>query len=192
MQPREGADYAKVSVQSAFSLLNAAPTGITEEDAVGRLRDVGYNEVSEKRKSPIIDVLSRYWGPMPWLLELTMILSYIIHDYLEVGIIFALLTVNVTIGFHHAQSSRNALELLKKRLAPRAKVLRDGQWRIKDARELVPGDIVQVGLGDLVPADIKIVQGNLSVDQSALTGESLPVNLGESGVVYSSSIVKGG
>ena len=192
MEERGSADYAKMSVQSAYSLLDAAPTGMTEEGAAGRLRDVGFNEVSEKRRSPIIDILSRYWGPMPWLLELTMILSYIIRDYLEAGIIFALVTVNVIIGFHHAQSSRNALELLKKRLAPKARVLRDGQWKVKDARELVPGDVVQVGLGDLVPADIKIIQGKLSVDKSALTGESLPVGVGESGVVYSSSIVKGG
>lgn len=129
---------------------------------------------------------------MPWLLELTIVLSYLIGHYLEVVIIFALLTINATIGFRHARSSQRALALLKARLAPKAKALRNGQWSVRDARELVPGDVVQLSLGDLVPADVKVISGELSVDQSALTGESLARPVGQSGVVYSSSIVKRG
>jgi H+-transporting ATPase len=121
-----------------------------------------------------------------------MVLSYIISHYLEVIIIFVLLTINVIIGFQHERSSQKALGFLKKRLAAKAKVLRDGKWVMKDAREIVPGDVFIVGLGDLVPADAKIVSGELSVDQSALTGESLPVNVRESDVVFSSSIVSRG
>ena len=121
-----------------------------------------------------------------------MALSYVIGHYLEVGIVFGLLTLNAIIGFHHTRSSLKALELLKKRLAIKAKILRNGEWFVKDAREIVPGDIIQVGLGDLVPADAKIVAGEVSVDQSALTGESLPVTTHQSGILYSSSIIKRG
>lgn len=121
-----------------------------------------------------------------------MALSYIIGHYLEVVIVFGLLTLNAIIGFHHTGSSLKALELLKKRLAIRAKILRNGEWVVKDAREIVPGDIIQVGLGDLVPADTKIVAGEVSVDQSALTGESLPVTTHPSGILYSNSIIKRG
>lgn len=192
MQVKETSEYAKLSAGSAYALLNASIDGISDDDASRRLQEVGYNEVTEKRRNPAIDLLSRYWGPMPWLLELTMILSYAIGHYLEAVIIFGLLTINVVIGYHHSQSSQKTLELLKKRLAPKAKVLRNGQWAVKDARELVPGDVVQLGLGDLVPADAKILGGKMSLDQSALTGESLPVRVGEADVIYSSSIVKEG
>jgi H+-transporting ATPase len=185
-------DYAKMPLDSVFTLLNTSAGGITEDEAKKRIEDLGYNEVSEKRRSPFVDFLSRYWGPMPWLLELTMALSYIVGHYLEVTIIFGLLTTNAVIGFHHAHSSQKALELLKKRLAVKAKVLRNEKWVVTDARRIVPGDVIQVGLGDLVPADAKIVSGEISIDQSALTGESLPVTAHQTGIIYSSSIVKRG
>lgn len=126
---------------------------------------------------------------MPLLLEFAMALSLILGHYLEVIIIFVLLTLNVVIGFQHSRSSQKALEFLKKRLAVEARVLRDGKWVTKNAREIVPGDIFIVGLGDLVPADAKIVSGELFIDQSALTGESLPANARKSDVFFSSSIV---
>jgi H+-transporting ATPase len=147
----------------------------------------------EKERSPIVEFLSRYWGPMPWLLELAMVLSYILGHYLEVAIIFGLLSLNAIIGFLQTRSSQRALELLKERLAVSARVLRDGEWITKEAREIVPGDIITLGLGDLVPADAKIVSSNeISVDQSALTGESLPISMRQSGIVYSGSIVRRG
>lgn len=185
-------DYAHLSVDEAFAQLNSSINGLANSEVELRIQRFGFNEVAEKKRSPVVEFLSRFWGPMPWLLELTIILSYLIGHYLEVGIIFGLLTINAIIGYHHSRSSQRALELLKKRLAPKAKVLREGQWMIVDARELVPGDIVQLGLGDLVPADVKVVEGGLSVDQSALTGESLPVSAGQEAVGYSSSIVKRG
>jgi len=129
---------------------------------------------------------------MPWLLESTIVLSYVIGHDLEAVIVFALLTMNAVIGSHHARRSFQALELLKKRLAVKAKVLRNSEWTVRDAREIVPGDTIQLGLGDLIPADAKILAGELSVDQSALTGESLPVTARQSGILYSSSIVKRG
>jgi H+-transporting ATPase len=129
---------------------------------------------------------------MPWLLEIAILLSYFIGHYLESVIIFLLLTVNAIIGFLHAHHSEKILEVLKKRLAVKTKVLRDDTWVIRDARELVPGDVFVVELGDLVPADAKILKGDVAVDQSALTGESLPIELHRSDILYSSTLVTRG
>ena len=192
MTTRTTADFADVTIEAAYSALSTSTSGLSENEAKRRISESGYNELSEKRKNPFVDFLARYWGPMPWLLELTMVLSYVIGHYLEVGIVFGLLTLNAIIGFHHSHSSLKALELLKKRLAIKAKILRNREWVVKTAREIAPGDIIQVGLGDLVPADAKIVAGEVSVDQSALTGESLPVTTHQSGILYSSSIIKRG
>jgi H+-transporting ATPase len=192
MHVKATAEYSQVPLEDAFAALNTTTAGLTESEAERRVDRFGYNQVEEPKRNPLIDFLSRYWGPMPWLLELTIIMSYVIGHYLEIAIIFGLLTINAVIGFHHTQSSRRALELLKKRLAIKAKVLRNREWIFKDAREIVPGDIIAVGLGDLVPADAKLVSGEVSVDQSALTGESLPVTVRESGIVYSSSVVSRG
>jgi H+-transporting ATPase len=192
MTSRTTTDFADVTIEDSYSALSSSTNGLSEDEAKRRISESGYNELSEKRKNPFVDFLSRYWGPMPWLLELTMALSFIIGHYLEVVIVFGLLTLNAIIGFHHTRSSLKALELLKKRLAIKAKVLRSGEWVVKVAREIVPGDLIQVGLGDLVPADAKIVAGEVSVDQSALTGESLPVTAHQSGILYSSSIIKRG
>jgi H+-transporting ATPase len=192
MTTKATGDFADMSIEDTCSTLITSTNGLTENEAMRRINEFGYNELAEKRKNPFADFLARYWGPMPWLLELTMVLSYIIGHYLEVAIVFGLLTLNAIIGFHHTRSSLKALELLKKRLAITSKVMRDGKWVIKYAREIVPGDIIQVGLGDLVPADAKVVAGEVSVDQSALTGESLPVTARPAGILYSSSVVKRG
>ena len=189
---RKTSEYEQLTIEKTIKLLETSINGLTESEARNRLEKFGYNEVVEKERPPILDFLSRYWGPMPWLLELTIVLSYVLHRNLEVAIIFGLLTINVVIGFQHSRGSRRALNLLKKRLAVKAKVLRDGEWVTKDAREIAPGDIIAIQYGDLIPADAKIIGGEVSVDQSALTGESLPVTMHESGIVYSSSIVKRG
>ncbi|MEM3832145.1 MAG: plasma-membrane proton-efflux P-type ATPase [Thermoprotei archaeon] len=185
-------EFKQLSIEETLKILETSMQGLTEAEAKNRIEKFGYNEIVEEKKNPFIDFLKRYWGPMPWLLELAIILSYILGHYLEAIIIFVLLTINVVIGFIHSHRSQKALQFLKKRLAIKAKVLREGKWILKDAKEIVPGDIILVRLGDLVPADAKVVSGELSVDQSALTGESLPVNLGPSDIIYSSSIVTTG
>jgi H+-transporting ATPase len=192
MDIKPTSDYKDGQLEEVIRLLQASQDGLSESEADSRIRKFGYNEVVEKKKSPVIEFISRFWGPMPWLLETTILLSCAIGHYLESVIILALLTINAAIGFLHTRSSRRALELLKNRLAVNAKVLRNGRWITKDARQIVPGDIIAVGLGDLVPADAKVVSGEISLDQSSLTGESLPVTVRNSGVVYSSSIVKRG
>jgi H+-transporting ATPase len=182
-------DFENLPLEETLNILNASGEGLTEIEARGRLERYGYNEIVEKRKNPLLDFLLRYWGPMPWLLELAMILSIILRHDLEGLIIFVLLTVNAVIGHLHARGSQRAVALLKQKLAIRAKLLRDGQWVIRESKEIVPGDIITVGLGDIVPADARLISGELSVDQSALTGESLPVRLHGSGVLYSGSVV---
>lgn len=192
LKVRNTSEYKELPVEETLRVLDTSTDGLTESEATSRAQVFGFNEVVEKKSSSVLDFLSRYWGPMPWLLELAIVLSYILKHYLEAIIIFVLLTINAIISFMHARGSQRALETLKKRLAIKAKVLRDGKWLVEDAREIVPGDIITIGLGDIVPADAKILSGELSVDQSALTGESLSVDLGQAAVIYSSSIVKRG
>ena len=134
----------------------------------------------------------RYWGPMPWLLELAMGLSFALGHHMEGVIIFVLLTMNAIIGQIHSSNSQNVIALLKKKLAIKAKVLRNKNWSKEDAKGIVIGDIISVKLGDIVPADARIITGELSVDQSALTGESLPVEIHSADIIYSGSILRRG
>jgi H+-transporting ATPase len=189
---RSTSDYKGISPEESLQRLETSRNGLTQSEAIKRLAMFGYNEIAEKKKDPVLEFLLRYWGPMPWLLELAMALSFLLRHYLEGAIIFVLLTVNAVIGHLHSRGSQKAVELLKKKLAIRAKALRDGEWAKREAREIVPGDIIAVGLGDIVPADAQIVSGDLSVDASALTGESLPVEIRESDIIYSSAVVRRG
>jgi H+-transporting ATPase len=185
-------EYKDISVAETLKIVHSLNNGLTESEVKLRLQKFGFNEVSEKKQNSLFSFLKRYWGPMPWLLELAIILSVVLKHYLEAGIIFALLTINTVIGQIQSRGSQKALAALKKRLAINARVLRDGNWLTKTAREIVPGDIISVGLGDIVPADAKVISGELSIDQSILTGESLPVYAKESAIIYSGSVVKRG
>ncbi len=186
------AEYKKLSLEKTISLLETSAAGLTASEAGSRLAAFGPNEITEKKKSPYIEFLRRYWGPMPWLLELAMALAFLLNHHLESIIIFALLTLNAIIGQMHSRSSQKAVELLKKKLAAKARVLRDGVWTVTDAIDIVPGDLISVKLGDIVPADAKIVDGQLSVDESALTGESLPLSASASAVIFSSTVIRRG
>jgi H+-transporting ATPase len=185
-------EYKAISTEETLRLLGTSADGLKDSEVQWRLQTSGFNEVAEKKRKPLVDFLSRCWGPMPWLLELAIVLSVFLKHYLEAGIIFALLTINTVIGQVQSRGSQRALDALKKRLAIRARVLRDGNWVTIEAKEIVPGDILSVGLGDIVPADAKLTSGGLSIDQSILTGESLPVDAQQSAVVYSGSIVSRG
>ncbi len=189
---RNTSEYKEHSVEETLKFLQSSADGLTKSEVQRRLQIFGLNEVTERRSNPVLAFLSRYWGPMPWLLELAIVLSVVLKRYLEAGIIFALLTINTIIGQIQSRGSQRALEALKKRLAIKARVLRDGKWVTIEAKEIVPGDILSVGLGDIVPADAKLTSGGLSIDQSILTGESLPVDAQQSAIIYSGSIVSRG
>ncbi len=172
--------------------LNARREGLSSAEAASRLATYGRNALEEKKAKPILEFLKRFWGPMPWLLEIAIVLAAFLGHLTEAIIILLLLSVNAVIGFLHEQNSAKALELLKKRLAINARALRDGTWQPVDASLLVPGDIILVKLGDIIPADAQILSGSLSVDESSLTGESLPAERGEGGTLHASSIARRG
>ena len=170
-----------------------AKTGLSSEKAERKRQQYGSNEIPEKKVSSIRKFLGYFWGPIPWMIEAAAALSVAIQHWEDFAIIFTLLLVNAVVGFWQEHKADNAIALLKKRLAPKARVLRDSKWREIPAKELVPGDIVRVRLGDVVPADVKLMQGDyLTLDESALTGESLPVEKKVSDVAYSGSIVRQG
>ena len=191
-QLRSTASYKELSLQETFKLLEVSEGGLRESEARNRLQIFGYNEIREKKKNPFLEFILRYWGPMPWLLELAMVLSLFLRHYIEGIIIFALLTVNAIIGHIHSLGSQKAIELLKKKLAIKAKVFREGRWEIRDAKEIVPGDVIVIKLGDIVPADAMIISGEISIDESSITGESLPVEKKQQSIVYSGSVVRRG
>jgi H+-transporting ATPase len=193
LKVRNTSEYKECSVEETLKLLETSTEGLTESEAKHRAEMFGFNEVAEKGRNPILDFLSRYWwGPVPWLLELAIVVSVLLKDYLDAIIIFILFMINSVLGQIQARNSQKVLETLKKRLSVQAKILRDGEWVIRDGREIVAGDITFVGLGNVVPADAKIVSGELSVDQSILTGESLPVSVQQSAIIYSGSVVREG
>jgi H+-transporting ATPase len=186
-------DAKKAGIKELLSNLSSSEKGLKSSEAQTRLQEFGPNEISEKKVNPIVKFLKYFWGPIPWMIEAAVILSAAIQHWEDFGIIFALLMLNAVVGFWQEHKADNAIELLKQRLALKARVLRDGKWVELPARELVPGDVVRVRLGDVTPADIKLLEGEyLLVDQSALTGESLPVERHVSDVGYSGSIIRQG
>jgi len=186
-------DEAKSPTTKTSIGLSSLKTGLSTAEAEKRLQQYGPNEIPEKKVHPIVKFSTYFWGPIPWMIEIAAVLSAVIQHWEDFGIIFALLIVNAIVGFWQEHKAENAIQLLKKRLALRARVLRDGKWLEVAARELVPGDVVRVRLGDIVPADTKLMEGNyLLVDESALTGESLPVEKHTSDIAYSGSIVRQG
>jgi H+-transporting ATPase len=167
--------------------------GLTHEEAANRLKKDGPNAIEEKRISPIVRFLTFLWGPIPWMIEVAAVLSAVVRHWEDFIIIFFMLALNAVVGFWEEFKADNEIEALKENLALHSRVLRDGKWSDVEAKTLVRGDIVMVKLGNVVPADLKLVDGDyLSIDQSALTGESLPVDKKKSDVAYSGSIVRMG
>ncbi len=183
----------KKSIDEVFKALDSTPKGLSTSEAQKRLQQFGHNALEEKQSSLLQRVSQYFWGPIPWMIEIAAILSAVNSDWKSFGVIFAMLAINGGIGFWEEKGAQDALAALRSQLALRARVLRDSQWKEIDAALLVPGDIVRLRLGDILPADVKLTEGDyLSVDQSALTGESLPVNKKAGGVAYSGSIAKQG
>jgi len=181
------------SIEELLENLSSSRTGLSPSEAAARLQQFGTNEIQETKVSPFIKFLNYFWGPIPWMIEVAAVLSAFIQHWEDFGIITTLLLVNAGVGFWQEKKADNAIELLKKRLALKAKVLRDGKWSEISSKELVPGDVVRVRLGDIVPADIKLVDGDYMLcDESTLTGESLPVEKHVSDIAYTGSIVRQG
>ncbi len=167
--------------------------GLSSEEAARRLARYGPNALEQKQVSILRRLLGYFWGPIPWMIEVAAILSALVQHWADFWIIMALLIFNAAVGFWQEYTAGNAVAALMKQLALKARVRRDSQWREIDAKQLAPGDIVRIRLGDVIPADVRLVDGDyLSVDQSALTGESLPVTLRTNDEAFSGTIVKQG
>jgi len=144
------------------------------DEARKRLEEYGPNALEEKKERPLLKFLGYFWGPIPWMIEVALILSIVVKRWVDVVIIGVLLVFNAGIGFWQEYKASNALAALRAGLALKARVLRGGKWDEVEAANLVPGDIVRLRLGDIIPADVKLIEGEyISIDQAALTGESL-------------------
>ena len=183
-------ESAKIlSNDEVLQRLGVNESGLSDEEATRRLAQYGLNALEEHRVSPFIKFLGYSWGPIPWMIEIAAILSAVVQHWADFSIIVVLLLVNAVIGFWEEYKADNAIQLLKQKLAFQARVRRNGQWVTIPAAQLVPGDLARIRLGDIIPADLKLLKGEyLEVDQSALTGESLPVERHVNDIVYSGSV----
>jgi H+-transporting ATPase len=186
-------DIASASVPDTLASLHVNPdTGLTGAEVDVRRKESGYNEVAQKKGHPVLKFLKKFWGISAWMLELIMVLSAVLRKYSDLAVVGALLVINAVLSFTQERRAAGVVEALRKRLQVNARVLRDSKWQVLPARELVPGDIVRVRPGDIIPADVKLLTGALTVDQSALTGESKDADKKPADVLSSGSVVRRG
>jgi plasma-membrane proton-efflux P-type ATPase len=186
-------DIASASTSDTLATLEVNPdAGLSGAEVDARRRIHGYNEVAERKGHPLRLFLGKFWGVSAWMLELIMVLSAVLGKYSDLAVVSALLVVNAVLGFMQEHRAAGVVETLRRRLQVSARVLREGNWQVVPARELVPGDIARMRSGDIVPADIKLLAGELSIDQSALTGESQDVDRVPGEVLSSGSVVRRG
>ncbi|KAL6843241.1 hypothetical protein ACP4OV_026954 [Aristida adscensionis] len=196
----EAVDLENIPVEEVFQSLKCSREGLSSEEAQARIAVFGPNKLEEKKESKLLKFLGFMWNPLSWVMEVAAIMAIALAngdgkppDWQDFIGIVALLLLNSTISYWEESNAGSAAEALMANLAPKTKVLRDGRWSEQDAAVLVPGDIISVKLGDIVPADARLLEGDpLKIDQSALTGESLPVTKGPGDAVYSGSTCKQG
>ncbi len=194
MAKEEKTEFQDVTVREVLEKLSSDPEkGLTEEEAKQRLEKYGENSIEEEKKSPLLMLLSNFWGPIPWMLEVAVVLAGVAGRLEDFFVILGMLFINGGVSYWHEQKASNEIEALKARLSPQARVYRDGRRRTIEAKYLTPGDIILVRMGDIVPGDAKLLEGgNLSVDESSLSGESLPVDKSGSDMIFSGTTVKQG
>jgi H+-transporting ATPase len=181
------------AIAAELGKLGTSPKGLSADEAKARLEKYGRNAIEAREESRWSKLLGYFWGPIPWMIEAAALISLLRRDWPDFAVVTGLLLYNAAIGFWQDNKAANALAALKKGLALKARALRGGQWLSIDAVELVPGDVVTVSAGEIVPADLLLIDGEyLSVDQAALTGESLPVSKRVGDGAYSGSIAKQG
>jgi H+-transporting ATPase len=186
-------DLKSLPLAEVEKRLGFSPDGLSQAEAQKRLTHYGPNEIAEKKANPLLKLLTYFWGPIPWMIEAAVILSGVLRHWPDFFIILVLLLANATVGFWEEHQAGQAIDALKAQLAIKARVKRDGKWVTPAARELVPGDVIRLRLGDIVPADARLLDGDpVEVDQSALTGESLPATRKPGEAVFSGSIMRQG
>ena len=192
-EPAPKEDLKSLPMPEVLKKLGATADGLTQAEAQTRLTQYGPNVIAEKKTNAFLKLLSYFWGPIPWMIEVAVILSGVVRHWMDFGIILFLLLSNAVVGFWEEHQAGNAIAALKARLAINARAKRDGKWTTPKASELVPGDVIRLRLGDIIPADARLLDGDsVEVDQSALTGESLPVSVKSGGAVFSGSILRQG
>lgn len=191
--PSKPPDIASATIIDTLATLQVvADKGLTKAEVESRRKESGYNEVVEQHGHPIRKFLGKFWGVSAWMLELIIVLSAVLHKYSDLAVVSALLVVNAVLGFMQERRAAGVVDTLRKKLQVSARVLREANWLIVPARELVPGDIVRMRPGDIMPADVKLLSGMLRVDQSALTGESQEAEKASGDVLSSGSIIRRG
>ena len=186
-------EMKSLPLQELMAKLGSSPDGLSQAEARQRLDTYGPNDIEEQKTNPFLKFLTYFWGPIPWMIEAAVVLSAVARHWPDFAIILLLLIANAVVGFWEEHQAGNAINALKARLAIKARVKRDGKWISPAARELVPGDVIRVRLGDIVPADARLLDGtSVEVDQSALTGESLPATRKPGEAVFSGSIIRQG
>ena len=189
----KAADLEKMGTEELFKSFQTSTEGLSSAEAQSRLETYGPNSVEEAKHNALLQFLNYFWGPIPWMIETAAVLSVILKHWTDFIIIMVMLVFNAVIGFWQEHQASNALEALKRNLALDSRCLRDKKWQKTPAEDLVPGDIIRLRPGDIIPADVKLVgDGYLSVDQSALTGESLPVDKNEGALGFSGAVIKQG
>ena len=192
-KPASNDDLKTLPMPEVQKRLESSPDGLSQAEAQKRLTQYGPNELEEKKTNPFLKFLTYFWGPIPWMIEVAVILSGVVGHWPDFFIILLLLVSNAVVGFWEERQAGNAIAALKAKLAVKAKVKRDGKWTDPAAREVVPGDVIRLRLGDIVPADARLLAGDpVEVDQSALTGESLPAERKPGEAVFSGSIMRRG
>jgi plasma-membrane proton-efflux P-type ATPase len=186
-------EIASASVPGALAALRVNPeTGLRHAEVDIRRKEHGYNEVAEQKSHPIRKFLAKFWGISAWMLELIMVLSAVLGNIPDLAVVSVLLVVNAMLSFTQERRAAGVVETLRQRLRVSARVLRDSIWQVIPARDLVPGDIVRMRPGDIIPADIKLMTEALSIDQSALTGESKDADKSPGDVLSSGAVVRRG
>ncbi len=192
-KPEAKDDLKSLPMQEVEKRLGSSADGLSQAEAQKRLAQYGPNEIEEKKTNSFLKFLTYFWGPIPWMIEVAVILSGVVGHWPDFFIILLLLVSNAVVGFWEERQAGNAIAALKAKLAIKARVKRDGKWTDPAAREVVPGDVIRLRLGDIVPADARLLTGDpVEVDQSALTGESLPAERKPGEAVFSGSILRRG
>ena len=186
-------DLKSIPMADLLVKLGSSAGGLTQTEAEKRLTQYGPNEIAEKKVNAFLQFITYFWGPIPWMIEAAVVLSALVHHWADFFIILVLLFSNAVVGFWEEHQAGNAIAALKAKLAINARVLRDGKWTNPKPSDLVPGDVIRIRLGDIVPADVRLLEGDpVEVDQSALTGESLPVTRNPGDPLFSGSILRQG
>ncbi len=193
-KPGDKTDGLKtIPMPELLKKLESSADGLTHAEATKRLTQYGHNAIAEKKANAFLKFLSYFWGPIPWMIEAAVVLSAAVRHWLDFFVILLLLCSNAVVGFWEEHQAGNAIAALRSKLAIKARVLRDGTWGNPNASDLVPGDVIRMRLGDIVPADARLLGGDpIQVDESTLTGESLPATRKAGDAVFSGSIVRRG